>query len=1360
MGYRLRIIVVLVLCSLFHIAGKAEAWRTHFAYNNVTQIALGSDKVFAVSDGSLYSVEKQSERIEVYNRLSGLHETGITCIYYDKTGKQLLIAYGNGKIDILKSNGVTYLSELYNKDMTQRKTIYNVTLKGRTAYLSTHYGVQTLDLRENKLVDSYWLQPGGLETPVKDVKLTNDSIYAFTDDLVYCASLRDPLSDYHYWRSEPLGRITRDIDKGVHYKDGSDEWYAGKSEGIIRVSPAGRLTYKPQGPLVNTPYRMTATNGVLYVVPGGRWDVQYYRPGCLMRYDGHSWTNIPQSNIHTTTGRAATDFMNVAVDPADRYHCYVTAYGTGLYEFRNTTLLNHYIAGQGNNTLVSVSETNPAGYTRLDCGIYDQDGRLWLVNTGNKGPLQCLDEKGKWHAIQITVGGELFNIETSGSFLIDWRDSRHKWIACARAGTCILLLDDKGTYDPSDDRVIVRKEWTNQYGQSFRPEFIYAMVQDRMGRIWVGTEQGVAYIDAQTDFFLSDAIVQPDIQENGESVLSGQQFNAICQDQDGQIWLGSQSMGVYILNEAADEIVAHYTTDNTAMPANGILSLAHDVLTDHTFIGTADGLVEYDPNGTEGGISDESYRDDDEDLDKGHVMQWTLHPSYYDLQEVAAAKHAVFAKADGSLFCVDRDDEHIEYWNKSTGLSGSSVAHIAYDPHSGQLIIAYENGQIDLLSDDGKITSMPDISMKAGSMPVDINAICVGSRYSYLAMEFGILAINTKKAEISDTYYIGNEAASIAIQHIVEQGDSLYAFSFDRLYKAALKDNLVDYTYWKYDTIPTEEVRQAAVYQGHIYALFADSLLYRRDGVQWTQVLPDSLNWIHVSEGRFLTYREKGNQLSLLTNANKLQIIDTLHTVQDAIYCNNQYWFGGKGSGLVRFADGAFSSFLPEGPRSNDGYRLFSAHNDIYVAPGGRWATQFKRAGNLSVYVGYHWVHIPAWHTNSLTGSYMLDAVSYAVDSTKAGHFFVATYGTGVFEFDDFKAVQHYDSANSTLRATEPGARRDGYTRTEGAMLDKEGNLYVLNCTSIGYPLHVRTPYGQWKGLPLRNGGKSINFTTPTGIWTDRRNSQWKWMMDQRGESCLILLNDGGTPTISGDDRCIVRNTFVDQNGNILTPTNFLCFAQDRKNRIWIGTDQGLMIIPAEVDFFTSNTCQRIIIPRNDGTGLGDYLLGDEQINCLAVDGGNRMWIGTDNSGLYLIQDDTITVAHFTETNSLLPSNSIQSVAIIQQTGEVFVGTDKGIASYMSDASEPHENMNGNYAFPNPVRPDYDGYISIVGLMDNTEVNIIDSGGNLVCKTRSQGGTAVWDGKLPDGRRATAGVYTALCNAIGGHVAVKILVIR
>ena len=177
-------------------------------------------------------------------------------------------------------------------------------------------------------------------------------------------------------------------------------------------------------------------------------------------------------------------------------------------------------------------------------------------------------------------------------------------------------------------------------------------------------------------------------------------------------------------------------------------------------------------------------------------------------------------------------------------------------------------------------------------------------------------------------------------------------------------------------------------------------------------------------------------------------------------------------------------------------------------------------------------------------------------------------------------------------------------------------------------------------------------------------------------------------PTINSDDRCVKRDVFVDQNGNTIRPITYHSWAQDHSNRIWIGTNKGIIVIPSTVDFFTSNACSRIIIPRNDGTDLGDYLLGEEQINCLAVDGGNRMWIGTQNSGLYLIEDDTITVAHFTERNSLLPSNAILSIAIMPTTGEVFVGTEQGIASYRSDASAPRADLSQAYAFPNPVRPD------------------------------------------------------------------------
>ena len=255
--------MILSVCTtVFLYAGK---WTTHFAYNNVTQIAMSDDQVFALSDGSIYSVGKQDEQIRVYNNQSGLHGPGIPCIHYDQTGKQLIIGYGTGKIDILTSGGVQYISELYTKDMTQRKTIYNITINGRTAYLATAYGIQTLDMRERKLVDSYWLRPGGQEIDVKDVLIARDSIYAFTDDSLFCARLNANLVDYRVWKREPAGRVSRDSEKGIHYKDATSNWYAGHGEGIVRYSPTGRRVYKPQGPLVNKPYYISSAGNQIFM---------------------------------------------------------------------------------------------------------------------------------------------------------------------------------------------------------------------------------------------------------------------------------------------------------------------------------------------------------------------------------------------------------------------------------------------------------------------------------------------------------------------------------------------------------------------------------------------------------------------------------------------------------------------------------------------------------------------------------------------------------------------------------------------------------------------------------------------------------------------------------------------------------------------------------------------------------------------------------------------------------------------------------------------------------------------------------------------------------------------------------------
>jgi len=1358
---RVRIHIIL-LALMVSAMSYAEHWTTYFAYNNVIQIAATPDRVYAISDGSLFSVDKQSERIQVYNSQSGLHSTGITCIHYDQKGKQLIIAYGTGKMDVITSKGVKYLSELYEKDMTQRKTIYNITISGRTAYLSTHYGVQTMDLRENKLVDSYWLRPGGEETPVKDVLLANDSIYAFTDDSLFCASMKSNLVDYHVWKRQlRTGRISPDANKGVRIEDDEDIWIAGQGEGIVRYIKASseRVPYKPEGPSVNIPYHLTCMQGEVWMLQGGRWDKQYWRPGVVMHYDGSHWTNIQASTIQAKTGINAYDFVNVAVDPQDKSHYFVTSFGTGLYEFRNDELVRHFLPAE-DNTITSAVKGSEKTYTRLDNALFDNEGNLWFINASGSAAvyqLACLDASGEWHGVQLKIGDELVRYYTPIGFILDNMRPNYKWTATARYNTFVCLLDDNGTrFDNSDDRIALYSSWLDQYGRPFTPEKIHAFYQDHSGRVWMGTEQGVAYIDPTTDYFTSNSVVRPELMDhNGENPLTGLVINAICESPDGTMWFGTENIGVYATNHEVTEFISHHTTGNSAMPTNSIISLA---CTDRgiLYIGTAEGLVEYAPKGIDEGLTDMW---EEEDYELGSMQQWRLHFAYSNPQELEASPQHVYAIADGALFSYNRKDGDLEYWNKSTGLNGTTISHIAYDKNSSRLIIAYEDGRIDLLGDDGSVAQMPDLLMKAGSIASGINGITIGSQYCYLSMPFGILTIDPQKAEIHDTYYIGDEAAMMDVSHVVELGDSLYAFGEDKMYSACLNDNLVDYHYWHLSSVPTDRLQSAVAHRDQLYTLQHDTL-YRWEKNQWRSVRPEAFSWIHVSGGQLLAgvgYKS----LYRLGDDDQLNGLTNQYYINDAIYSQNEYWLGEINSGLVRLGTNGDESYRPSGPNSNFGYSLTTAHGQIYSTIGGRWASQFNRPARINIFNGSDWLNINEEDFKSALGVNTNDAISIAVDSLDPGHFYVATYGSGVYEFRNYAVYKQYTVGNSTIQAANSSVDPRYYTRTDGAFMDEYGNFWVLNVTSSGQPIHVLSPDGTWHALAPKIGdGKILRFYTPGPIWADRRNSAYKWMLDVRYEPNVILFYDGGTPTKGDDDYCMSRNTFVDQNGTTITPTYFYCLAQDHNNRIWLGTEKGILLLEAKTDFYTSNACRRIIIPRNDGTGLGDYLLGDEQIRCMAPDGGNRMWIGTENSGLYLIEDDTITVAHFTEANSLLPSNSIQSIVIEPKTGEVFVGTDKGIASYRSDASEPRKDMNDAYAYPNPVRPDYGGMISITNLMDNTTVNIVDAGGNLVCKTRSHGGTATWDGKLPDGRRATAGVYTALCNAQGGHTVVKILVIR
>ena len=199
--------------------------------------------------------------------------------------------------------------------------------------------------------------------------------------------------------------------------------------------------------------------------------------------------------------------------------------------------------------------------------------------------------------------------------------------------------------------------------------------------------------------------------------------------------------------------------------------------------------------------------------------------------------------------------------------------------------------------------------------------------------------------------------------------------------------------------------------------------------------------------------------------------------------------------------------------------------------------------------------------------------------------------------------------------------------------------------------------------------------------------------------------------------------------------------------------------------FFNEGVFKQIKIARNDGTGLADYFMSGVYIKDIEVDGANRKWIGTNSNGIYLVSADGLeTIHHFTTENSPLPSDCIESIAINDVTGGVFIGTDKGIASYRSDAIDAADKLvKGNvYAYPNPVRADYSGNISVVGLTSGCNVKIVDAAGYLVNEGISNGGMYSWNGRNARGENVASGVYHVLTYDSDGRegVATKILITR
>lgn len=458
------------------------------------------------------------------------------------------------------------------------------------------------------------------------------------------------------------------------------------------------------------------------------------------------------------------------------------------------------------------------------------------------------------------------------------------------------------------------------------------------------------------------------------------------------------------------------------------------------------------------------------------------------------------------------------------------------------------------------------------------------------------------------------------------------------------------------------------------------------------------------------------------------------------------------------------STLNPGGPKYNYfGFMKF-ANNQLYTCGGG-FAVGISRKGCIQILKNEEWNIYPDENITSKTNVTYENLECLDYDPTDTSHIFVGGRN-GLYEYKNGNFENYYNYENSPIERYNNRSKE--YELITGVKFDKEGNLWMLNSQAPTQSLIEFTKDKQWISHQLPDLMKldDAGFTNKSlgllgNMLIDSRGLLWfvnnHWIVPSL--YCYQFSED------NSEERLNAFTSFVNEDGTEVSVGAVRCAAEDKDGNIWIGTSAGPLLLDPNQITASAPTFTQVKVPRNDGTNYADYLLSGIDVSCIAVDGANRKWFGTKKNGIYLISEDNLSeIHHFTTLNSPLLSNGIESIAINEKTGEVFIGTDKGLSSYMSDSSTPNESMTSDnvWAYPNPVKPDYTGLITIVGLSQNADVKILTSNGRIVNEGKSNGGTYTWNGCDANGKKVASGIYmvATVTNDVEKGTVCKIAIIK
>ena len=726
-----------------------------------------------------------------------------------------------------------------------------------------------------------------------------------------------------------------------------------------------------------------------------------------------------------------------------------------------------------------------------------------------------------------------------------------------------------------------------------------------------------------------------------------------------------------------------------------------------------------------------------------YTSEWEEMYSYNHVVDFTESSDRIIALTDNALFIYDKNTRETEKISSVNGLSGEVSSSLYYDENTGKIIIGYENGLVEVIDDNRKVTYKPDIMNFGIIGSKRINHITANGTNVLMATPFGIIVFDLNTNNFGDTYYIGDNSSEVNVYETRVFNHKIYAIADNGIYIAdADEPFLVDSTKWTH--LFTQSFDNICIFNDDIYVvsqgnqiskLIGDALLAPVMTQSYTiEDIRASDAYLTVSLSKHVKIYDRN--LSFITQS--VASTDTYNfTAKTAQIFDNILHIATKEYGILQsnLSDiNNHTEIHPEGPLSNDVFSINYQNNNLWVVYGGWRGSMvplYKRMG-VSHYNGENWVNIP-YAEGSID---KINLVHVTFDPFQENKVYISSFHQGMLVIEDDVVTERWDQNNSGLESLvdshDPEYRS---VRIDDTVFDDEGNLWITN-SLVEKDLKKRSPDGQWSEYAINSGAGGMK-----GMLIDHSGNIW---IGTRANGAIVVKKTGN-PSLH-----LTKNEGVAHN-------NVRALAVDNNNTIWMGTREGLSVISSSASFFEQATHEAhpIVIASGEDDNFGIALLGTQRINAICVDGANNKWFGTDTGGvLYTNPSGKETFLYFDKANSPLPSNKILDIKFDDATGKVYFATDRGIVIYNSHIAPYGEHLGEVYAYPNPVTKNHD-VVNIAGrngstIPYGTNIKIIDVAGNLVYETNIKegqepfGGKAVWDKTNLAGHKVASGVYIVL----------------